>query len=212
MLPRSFISGGNKSFDSGKMCFHHSVASLPQCSCISIRFSGSQVSSMEVITFLCNLSKTERAMPSLKCNEKMLCFVIAQAFVPLYAHSQPQHEKRKGRFGQGTSAALKGIWEEVLLLLGESLSRPQATAPGSFLLQLLLRLYVWMLLCGSCQIKRKHSSAQAGCLCPLICKKQNPTKQVPVLIASPKGMNWEQEKELSFKTVVGANKDLERPG
>lgn len=62
----------------------------------------------------------------------------------------------------------------------------------------------WVLLCGFPEIKRKRRPAQAGCLCPLICKKQTPTKQVPVLIATPKGANWGQENELSFKTVVTA--------
>lgn len=50
--------------DSGKKNLHHLEASLPQGSCLSIQRS--QVNSVEVITFLCNLSKTEKAIYSIQ--------------------------------------------------------------------------------------------------------------------------------------------------
>lgn len=48
---------------------------------------------MAVITFLCNLSRTERARASLKCNEKTLRYVMARAFVSVDALAAPAREE-----------------------------------------------------------------------------------------------------------------------
>lgn len=57
---------------------------------------------------------------------------------------------------------------------------------------------------ASARSKGSSDQPKAGCLCPLICRKQNPTKQVPVLIATLQGVSWGQENEQALKTVVRA--------
>ena len=71
MLPGLTIADGGRFLDSGRKCLHGLEAlpppsPPPQSNCISIHFSSSQVNSVVVITFLCNLSKTERAIYSVQ--------------------------------------------------------------------------------------------------------------------------------------------------
>lgn len=66
MLPGSIIADRGRFLDSGESVCSAWKLSSPQRSCISIHFLSSQVNSVVVITFLCNLSKTERAIYSVQ--------------------------------------------------------------------------------------------------------------------------------------------------
>lgn len=161
-----------------------------------------------VITFLCNLSKTERAISSVQTQWEMLGFVIAQVFAVF--RGTFIRCIRRGRRDSGTvPVLLLEVFEKgscsYCMSPSSNPSHSTSALPRCTIPKLLCSgLCRWVLLCGFREIKRKRRPAQAGCLCPLICKKQTPTKQVPVLIATPKGANWGQENELSFKTVVTA--------
>lgn len=75
LLPGLIMVDGGRILDSRRKCLHGLEALLPQSHCISIQSSSSQVNSVMVITFLCNLNKTERAIYSVQIQweNAMLC-------------------------------------------------------------------------------------------------------------------------------------------
>lgn len=105
--------------DLGKKCLHHLAASLPQCGCINIHFLGSQVNCIKVITFLCNHSKTERAIYSaqMKWKNVRLCdsaglFLFRSAFISCIRRGRWNYNRvhllLRDVFGKGSCSCWMG--------------------------------------------------------------------------------------------------------